>query len=373
MKIIVDFCKNLISTKIKSISVNNPNQLFSKTTIFLPETFNFPDTSDIHGIVHPFFKSYTYSIPEQYVLCIPNGKCIIGSEEVFTATNTVIEEITSQKQNPLTGTKVFFHPVKKIKGTVANLSLSGLEKNYYHFSTEFLLRYYVFLQSHIKTDYYIIDISLPFQKEIIKLLKIPFDKILSLPSKTIIQADVLVTTSLVNNWEFVFFNGHKHWQKQWLPSWNNKIYNYLIEQIDTSFNSSEKIYISRNHGSKRIIENEELLIGILQKYGFTTFYLEDLSVSEQISLFHNAKYIVAPHGAGLVNLNYCKPNTFLLELFPQVYHDASYKLISYVNKLNYHYLICATSNLNDEPTNDNLTVDLRVISHFLEQKLQQGF
>lgn len=353
---------------IKGLSINVKTDLFKLLEIYPTDTFYFPQVKDLTGKTNENFNSYSCQIPSQYILCIPKGKCILGKEEVFTRNNRVIKEITSQKNNPLLGSMLQLYPTKRIKGSVVNLSLSGLEKNYYHFTTELLLRFHLLRKANINPDFYIVDNSLVFQKELLKLLKIPEHKILTIDSSyQVIQATTLYTTSLINNWEYCYFNNVIHYQKQWLPKWNKDLYEDL-KKINTSLiknYNSPNIYISRNHGTKRTIENEEELLFILKSYNFKILYLEELSILEQISYFAHAKIIIAPHGAGLVNLNYCKKGTVILELFPQFYHDASFKLLAFQNSLIYNYVICKTSFPTKNPTEDNINVDINQLKKFL--------
>jgi capsular polysaccharide biosynthesis protein len=62
----------------------------------------------------------------------------------------------------------------------------------------------------------------------------------------------------------------------------------------------------------------------LEKYHFKRVTLSSYSLGEQASLFANAKIIVAPHGAGLANLLFCKPETLLMELHFPTYTKALY-------------------------------------------------
>ena len=64
---------------------------------------------------------------------------------------------------------------------------------------------------------------------------------------------------------------------------------------ETPYN--ERIYISRRYATSRRVLNEEELCSLLQKYGFRICYLEQLSLKQQMVLFHGAGVILAPHGA----------------------------------------------------------------------------
>ena len=78
---------------------------------------------------------------------------------------------------------------------------------------------------------------------------------------------------------------------------------------------------------------------LLSKYGFETVFLEEMSVLEQVALFANAKFIVAPHGSGLSNLVFCSPETTIVELFSPHYLRTDYWILSQQLKLNHYYCV----------------------------------
>ena len=51
-------------------------------------------------------------------------------------------------------------------------------------------------------------------------------------------------------------------------------------------------------------------------------YFEDYTVADQIRIVKNATQIIGIHGAGLVNINFCRKGTNILELFPFYYQCA---------------------------------------------------
>ena len=67
---------------------------------------------------------------------------------------------------------------------------------------------------------------------------------------------------------------------------------------------------------------------------FKNIILEDLSFSDQITYFNNAKFIIAQHGAGLFNLVFCKENTSILEIEPILVQV--FKNIADTKKLKYN-------------------------------------
>ncbi len=81
-----------------------------------------------------------------------------------------------------------------------------------------------------------------------------------------------------------------------------KIKQYVRENCNPSNDVHPYIYISRHKAVGRQILNETELNACLQKYNFRRYTLEDLSLADQINLFSQAKFIIAPHGAGLTNM-----------------------------------------------------------------------
>ena len=80
--------------------------------------------------------------------------------------------------------------------------------------------------------------------------------------------------------------------------------------------SPERIYIMRERGAIRELENRAEVVEWAQKNGFVCVELADLSFSAQASYFRNASIIFAEHGAGLTNLWHCKKEVKIFEVFP---------------------------------------------------------
>lgn len=76
-------------------------------------------------------------------------------------------------------------------------------------------------------------------------------------------------------------------------------------------------------GARRIIYNHiELKNKLCDKYqnNFINVILEDLNIYEQFNIFRNAKTIISQHGAGLVNIFFCK-KIKLIEIMPEWNED----------------------------------------------------
>jgi capsular polysaccharide biosynthesis protein len=75
-----------------------------------------------------------------------------------------------------------------------------------------------------------------------------------------------------------------------------------------------RLYIAGGDSGNRVLVNEAAVIAEAERAGFTPVVLSTMSVAEQARLFHQASHIIAPHGAGLANIGYCRPGTRLCEL-----------------------------------------------------------
>ncbi len=222
----------------------------------------------------------------------------------------------------------FPEKLQKINGTVAVIAQKG-GRNYYHWMTEALPRIYMLVKSGIKYDYlYVPFILHEFQKVTLNMLGIDPDKIIQGESDTLLQAEQLIIPSM--------------------PSISTVSPLWVIDFLQNMFSNQKKnlckkyvsknIYVSRKCAEQRKITNEEELITLLKQYfDIVPVILEEFSVEEQAELFCNAEIIIAPHGAGLTNLVFAKPNTLVIEIF-QYRLDETFWLLSQQLKLR-HFCI----------------------------------
>lgn len=103
--------------------------------------------------------------------------------------------------------------------------------------------------------------------------------------------------------------------------------------------SARRIYISRDDAVRRRVVNEKEVIAMLARHGFESCVTGRMPFGEQARLFAGAEAIVAPHGAGLANMMFCKPGTKVLEFFPSNYIDAGLCRLAHGIGLRYRFLI----------------------------------
>ena len=341
--------------------------------VFENESFEMPLLKDIESKEYSSIFPYIANVPSYNTYSLKEGKCILGDERIFTKEGFVLKEITSQSDVPTHKKDIFsFLSCKRIPGKVLTLSLSGLENNYYHFNVEFLGRYFIFVNSMLEYDKIIFPRNTKFQIDFIDLLGINQHKIIDLPEGTAIIADELIFTDLINNWSIhEYKKGYKSYVKQYCPKWFSRMYKELLlnrRKIQNSCNKIyKKVYISRQKARYRRIVNEHELVSLLKKYDFSILYLEDLNVEEQINIFRYVEIVIAPHGAGLVNISYSQNLVKVLEIFSEHYHDPSFRIQALIMGHEYYFCVGKTTDIKYSPPHqENIFVDPSIIERWIK-------
>ena len=123
-----------------------------------------------------------------------------------------------------------------------------------------------------------------------------------------------------------------------------------------------RVLISRRQSSRRRCLNEDQVLAALAPYGFERHCLEDLSVSEQLSLFAESVLLVGPHGAGFTNLVACSSQASIIELMPRPGAFSHYYAMADILGLRHGHLLassCCRQTDDFTITPDNLLQLLR--------------
>lgn len=88
------------------------------------------------------------------------------------------------------------------------------------------------------------------------------------------------------------------------------------------------IYVSRRDSALRPLRNEPAVEALCTAHGYTPVTLTGMPVLKQVALFAGARRIVAPHGAGLANILFCRPGAKVLELFMDHYANACFRRLA---------------------------------------------
>lgn len=97
----------------------------------------------------------------------------------------------------------------------------------------------------------------------------------------------------------------------------------------------KKLYISRRDSNSRKLCNEAEVEDLAVAHGFQIVSLTGMTLANQIELFAAATHVIAPHGAGLTNIVFCKPVTKILEIHMLPYINWCYRRLAGVYGLNY--------------------------------------
>ncbi|ABI57710.1 glycosyltransferase family 61 protein [Alkalilimnicola ehrlichii MLHE-1] len=117
-----------------------------------------------------------------------------------------------------------------------------------------------------------------------------------------------------------------------------------------------RIYLSRRDAPRRQAANEAAVERLLvDESGFESHQCSGLSVPRQQALFADAEVIVAPHGAALTNLVWCRPGTRVVELVPEGHRNPCFRDLAAQSGLDYRAILCPATGAGG-----GLTADIQV-------------
>ncbi|MDP9047330.1 MAG: glycosyltransferase family 61 protein [Bacteroidota bacterium] len=122
---------------------------------------------------------------------------------------------------------------------------------------------------------------------------------------------------------------------------------YVLLEKKIKTVKTEKLYVSRHFASRRKVLNENEIVNILEKYGFTIFHPEKHSFLEQVGIFSHVKYLVGEHGSGLTNLMFMQRGASLLEMHKNKTNELDHPsplfwYMAHALEINYYHQLCDT-------------------------------
>jgi len=132
----------------------------------------------------------------------------------------------------------------------------------------------------------------------------------------------------------------------------------------------EKLYITRENATRRRVNNEGELWARLEGRGFVKLRLEAMSWREQVAAFAAARVVVAPHGAGLANVVFCRPGTRVVEFFNRSYVNPCFEQWAHTARLDYHAVVPAGEEAvgkERRANREDITADIPSIIAALDQ------
>lgn len=308
-----------------------------------PQTSRVNVDEEFMNIWSPYMKPVvSYQTDGDFMVTLRNGRIFCPDPNniaVISGDNYVLEEVSFQwanytisnvRENRVFKVKGFPRP-KKYKGRVFSLLSGWAAKNYYyHWVFETLPKLHILKASgdFDKVDYFLIPgMAFRYQREYLAHFGITPDKIINEDEVHHIQADELMVTSHVKQ-----FDHHPTWICDFL-------YNSFTSKISPGL-PQKLVYVARGDAARsRRVANEPELIEMLKSYGFEAYYLSSLSVDAQVELFNSARVIVGAHGGGLSNYVFCRPGTKVLEFYPDQYIRPIFLDVAEKRGLEYHYQV----------------------------------
>jgi len=253
---------------------------------------------------------------------------------VLSNRGAVFQEFTHHFNISSLSRFLFNHPfytysqkIKKIDGIGAML-VSPQSHNYYHWLFDVLPRIKLYNAVLDQVQYFCISAKVP-QKfiDILTEFGIPANKVLLIDDNVKLHFDALFVASLPGS------EGRS-------PKWGIDFVREKLLKVPQNPNPTRKLYFRRGDHVERKILNEESVITLLSSSGFEIIEPGELSITEQIDLMHDARIVVALHGAALGNLLFASDKCSVIEIFsPDYFRTDCYFTLARILNLNYHYLL----------------------------------
>lgn len=252
---------------------------------------------------------------------------------------------------------------KEILGSVFMLLTGGAGKeNYFHWIFDVLPRIAILEKSNFNfknLKFLLPSLKFNFQKETLKLLKLPPKNCLDIKYYKHFTAEKIITT----DHPYVFNNNPTNSILDippWIIFWLRKKFKFRNKKKNIF---SSKIYIDRSDSKfskNRYIVNEENLKKYLITKGFKSVVLSKISFKKQVKIFSHAKVIVGAHGAGFSNIIFSNPGTKIIELQSSKSGDAIKNLAKKCN-LNYKRIVSKYIFKKNMNPHGKILVDLNLL------------
>lgn len=141
-----------------------------------------------------------------------------------------------------------------------------------------------------------------------------------------------------------------------------------FKDFDKKFYSvvpTKKIYISRKKALRRFVLNENELQNFLERNGFTTIIMEDLSFFEQRKLMAETTVLLSNHGAGLTNMLFMNENSTVIELKSDS-DDINNCFFNLARALDHKYFYTINESNDKRIQRANIEVDIEALNHVLQ-------
>lgn len=233
--------------------------------------------------------------------------------------------------------------------------------NYYHWMVDLLPRLLLIKEAAGGFDSFtrilINGARARYEDESLAALGVPNEKIAYVDARHRFQIESASIPSMDHSWPVV-------------APWKMRALQGLRETLASDCRSYPKrVYISRRQAAVRRILNEDRLRPLLKKAGFAVVELESLSWTEQVQMFSEAESILAPHGAALANIAFCKRDASVVEISTRAGYKDFYRQLAASAALRYRVLeaapLAANGSKRRAVENEDMIVDECALARFL--------
>lgn len=339
----------------------------------------------VHSVAN--IKFYEYSLPDLLMLKCSNVN-ICGNSDIIVDTNNncVISDVSYNVNSNIQIVDGLLYRTrnnvcvlrnnmcKEKKNIDSGIMVSGkFCNNYYHVLLENFIKLLYIKRLEIPVEVPILvdgkTMSVPSLKRIFELLAAELKRnIIEIKCKEIYHINTLYSINNVNKIPSHLITNSS--------DYNTYLYSQtaLVELRNTLLtNCSNKefpkrVFISRA-STKRRNFNEDEVYEVLQKFGFEKIAPELLTIEEQMTLFHNAEYIVAGSGAALTNLIFVreKCNVICFGISSKGDEIPVFNTIANINGANFLYFPRKTKENGD--VHSNYEIDCTQLECFLHQRI----
>ena len=263
---------------------------------------------------------------------------------------------------------------QRIEGTLAIMHQST---NYFHYLVESVSSMLQVIRSGLEVDYYVLDTSTPFAREMVEILQIPREKILSPKPHRLLHADCVVLPTLTADVETIEYRDRLLFAHALsLPLNILEFYARLSTRAHApTSRPMRKVFLTRPKDSNRNIENLQEVQAVFGEFGYEMVLPDSLSLGEQIALMRECKVIASMHGAGLANVLFAPSGAVVFEIFSEYYHNVQPQMCALLRGHKYRYMVGETRDTSMHPQKENAYIPPQSLRHalaILEQDMTQN-
>ena len=348
--------------------IENAAGLLQGTVLHAERSFAYaPDPACVIPPVEEFVRPAASGSPVTKLAVLQNARIFGVNGTVIDCSDAFVTEMSPEHARCGPPETALRHSIftswklaapRVVKGVAMSMLSPGAD-NYFHWLFDVLPRFQALQDAGIapsSVDWWIIPGPvLEFHRQTLSLLGIREDQCLPCAIGQGVEAEKLICVT-------PGMSGGS--PPPWVMSFLSKL-NADHGVLPSGVKAPLKLYLTRKRAPFRRVLNEDEVEAHLKAKGFTMIASEDYRFTEQMALFHAADVVVAPHGAGLANIAFCKPGTRVVELFPGSYLNRVYAETAGAAGLDYRCVIDMRVGGNA----GNLAADLLVNLADLDQAL----